>query len=154
MTTEKGVTWTDPPETLLLMEVFRAKHGGTEAEPKCGFCGRMTEYVVEDFPITRPGFKMIMALARMPLIVHDGKAYIPVTGCLRCGAKYDGVVAGAGGRERSPQDLPLTSQEAHEFFETYSLAKYRKEEEVRGEVERAKAAKFRRASTAGTWRDG
>ena len=130
MITVNGATWTDTTETLMLKEIFKNKHKGQEiAEPICEFCKKITEYIVEDYPFKK-GVANVIAICHPPLFLHDEKVYIPVRNCWKCGAKYAGIVDAENKDNPNPQKMGLTDEEQHEWFEIYSMAKYKKREEI------------------------
>ena len=131
MKTVNKCTITETEETNSLIQLFANKYKGEEvAIPECEFCKRQTEYIVEPYPFTTPGMMLLIDSCRMPVIIHEGKAYFPVRHCWRCAAKWDGKVAGSGGQSGDVTKLDLTPEEMHEFFEIYSLAKVQKQNEI------------------------
>ena len=117
-----GVAWTTESETLEMRRVFLEKHGGTEEQPICSFCKRLTEYVMEHWESGRgflkPGANLVFAMMKFPVLVNEatGVAYLPSTNCWKCAAAYDGK---SGRVEPDWSRRALLPEQAHESRAIY-----------------------------------
>lgn len=136
MISANNVTWTDNVETLAITEELKKKYAGSEIEvPKCFYCKRITDYVVENFPF-RAGVRFILGLMKPTSYGHNGKLYIPATVCFKCNASYEGAISASQNLEvRNLDELALAEEEKHLWFEGFHAAKFKTESKISEEKE-------------------